>query len=711
MNLTFIHVIKNKNNTPSSDPIITEALERFNFTAIAEFDNRAAMRSDLEFYISDQWDASIRNNRRGEMRPCLTINRLPQFTRQITNGLRQNMPQINTIPVNDADEDVADIFDGMMRHIQESSQAGIAYATANQGQVIAGLGFFRVVTEYINENSFDQEIKIKRIKNPLSVYVDPSAVEPDYSDARYMFITEDITFAEFKTRYPDKETTSNQELTGRGDAVKHWLTNNESTMRIAEYWTVEDKETETLYQLSNGKIVKKLKKGQTAVKERKAKERKVIFRMISGTQILQEQEWAGKYIPIIPVIGEDMDVDGERIIKGMVRDAQDPQRMYNYWASAQTEMIALAPKAPFIVEYTQIEGFKGVWDSLNTQNYAYLPYKATTAGGTPIAPPQRQNIEPPVQAMVQAMSQASEDLKATTGIYDANLGNKSNEISGKAINARKLQGDLSNYHYVDNFSYSMLYLGKILIDLIPKIYDTERVVRILGEDGTSQYKTINGPSGEMGADGIEKIYDVTTGQYDVVVEVGPSYKTKRQEATEQMTQVMQANPELIKVAGDILVKNMDWPGSQALAERLKKTLPPQLQDPEDGKQPIPPQIQQQMQQSMQMIQQLTETVHQLQDEKEQKKMELESKERIALEQITGNITLKAMEMEGGANHAILLAELKGITERMQLLNVNQPVDFTGAQPSDVNNPNSQIDNGKINDTLINNNAGASPPGM
>jgi len=663
---------------PGLNPIIQEAVERFQFAALSEKDNRDAMKADMEFYVSDQWDASIRTNRMGSQRPCLTINRLPQFTRQITNGLRQNMPSIRTIPVNDADEDVAKIFDGMMRQIQESSQAGIAYSSANNSQVICGIGFFRIVTEYCNEKNFDKEIKIKRIKNPLSVYVDPAAIEPDYSDAQWMFITEDLTFEEFERRYPGKTAVAADTLTGQGDPVRAWLTGDKNTMRIAEYFSIEDSDEIVIYQLEDGSIVTKVPEGIKEVAKRVVKERKVIWRIISALQILEEKPWDGKYIPIVPVIGEEIDVDGRRVIKGMVRDAIDPQRMYNYMVSAQTEAIALAPKAPFIIANGQLEGLKSIWESANIQNYAYLPYNPVVNGGVAVPAPQRQNIEPPIQAMTLAANQFADDLKGVTGIYDAALGARGNETSGKAINARKMQGDVSNYHYIDNFSYSQLHAGRIMIDLIPKTYDTARIVQCLGEDGTVEHKKINQPSGEKDNNGIEKIYDVTQGEYNVVVSTGPSYKTKRQEDSELMAQMAQGNPELMKIAGDIIVRNMDLPGAQELSDRIKKTLPPELQDV-DPSQEIPLPVKQQLDQSKQMIDALTQQLHRLQDEADQKKMELESKERIALEQINAQITVESMKMEGAANHAILLAELKGVNDRLALLNVAQPVGEDGSQ--------------------------------
>lgn len=683
-------------NVVELDPVMELALERFKYASDAEKDNREAMKGDLEFYVSDQWDGAIRSARVSSARPCLTINRLPQFTRQITNNLRQNMPSIKIIPVEDSDEEVAEIFNGMIRHIQEASEASAAYACANNSQVICGLGYFRIITEYVSDDSFEQEIKIKRIKNSLSVYVDPAAMEPDYSDARYMFITYDLPKEEFKRIYTDKQTVDNDLLTGKGDKVRSWLTADDDVMRIAEYFSIEEGEKVTLYQLEDGSVVNEVPEGMKEVNKRTVTKDKVVWRIISAVEVLDEMPWAGKYIPIVPVIGEDMDVDGKRIIKGMVRDAQDPQRMYNYMVSAETEAIALAPKAPFIAAIGQIEGFKQFWETANTNNWSYLPYKPLDINGTPVPPPQRQNVEPPIQAMTLAMNQFADDLKAVTGIYDASLGAKGNEVSGKAINARKLQGDVANYHYGDNLAYSQRHAGKILLDMIPKIYDTERIVRCLGLDGQSEYKKINQPSGERDANGIEKIYDLSVGKFDVVVETGASYQTKRQEATETMTQLAQGNPELMQVAGDIIVRNMDLPGSQELSDRLKKALPPQLQD-DDKNAEIPIKVKQQLDQSSQMIEQLTQTVHQLQDEADQKTKELESRERIELEKINAQITLKSMELEGAASHALLVSELKGINDRLSLLNINQPVD------------NSQVDNGK-NSSTINQDAGANPLG-
>lgn len=642
----------------AQDKVLELALKRFKVAADAEADYRKDAKSDTMFYCAEQWEGDAKNARGN--RPCLVINRLPQFTRQITNELRQNPPSITVIPANDGTEDIANIYNGIIRHIQESSHANVAYSTANNAQVIAGKGYFRIITDYCNDTSFDQEIKIARIKNALSVYCDPASIEPDESDAMYKFITADISHEEFKCQYPGKDVVSNDELTSKGDEIRTWAALDKDSMRIAEYFTVEEKDDKEIYRLPDGtQVSEKPKDGEFDT--RMLKKRKVMWYKMSAVEILDSKEWAGKYIPVVPVLGEDIDVDGKRVIKGMVRDAKDPQRMYNYWASAQAEAIALAPKAPFIMAEGQQEGYEEMWSDANTKNYSTLIYNPKSVDGQLIGAPQRNQAEPPVQAMTIAMQQASEDLKSITGIHDASLGARSNEVSGTAIKARTMQGDVANYHYKDNFSYSLMYAGKVIIDLIPKIYDGARIVRILGADGTSEYKKINQPSDEKDANGINKIYDMTVGEYDVVVDTGPSYKTKRAEDSANMSALLSANPDLWKVIGDLAVKAMDWPDAQQIGDRLKKTLPPELQD-DDTNEEIPDKIKQQLMQLTQQNKQLTEALHGMADTIDKKTLELESKERIAYSKNETDLVIKSMGMQGDANHALFEAELGHVAQ-------------------------------------------------
>lgn len=357
--------------------------------------------------------------------------------------------------------------------------------------------------------------------------------------------------------------------------------------------------------------------------------------------------------------------------------------MYNYWASAETEAIALAPRAPFIMADGQDEGYEEEWKTANRRNHSTLKYKPTSVGGQPVGPPQRNAFEPAVQAITQARMMAAEDLKATTGIYDASLGAKSNETSGIAIQRRNTQAQTSNFHFVDNLTRSLRHTGRILVDLIPRIYDTARAARIIGDDGEQDVVQLNTPFQKNGQ---TVLYDLSVGEYDVTVDVGPSFASKRQEAVASMIEFIKAYPQAAQAIGDLLAKNMDWPGSQEIADRLRKMLPPGIaDDPKNGQQQVPPEVQAKMQQMGQMVQQLTAALHQAHDERDQKTLELESKERIEFAKIDADMRKALMTIDSKESVELLKQEVLAINHRLQLLNIDQPIgdesqqDF--AQPS------------------------------
>ncbi len=659
--------------------VIETALRRFKMSEDATHEIRAKSLEDLKFRVGEQWDEGISILRKSEKRPCLVSNRIPQFIRHITNDMRMNRPSIKISATDESTNETAEILEGLFRHIQEKSNASVAYDIAADNQVTMGFGYIRVITDYSDDAGFDQDIIIKPIKNPFTVYFDPTCVEPDYSDARWAFIVSDMPKTEFEAEYPDAET-NNSILSSVGDTPSTWGT--EDIVRVVEYFEVIET-SKTIYQLDDGTTVTKLLEGVKEKNKRETKDRKIIWRKMTANEILDEKPWVGKYIPIVPILGEDIDVDGKRIIKGIVRDAQDPQRMYNYWITAQTEAIALAPRAPFLIAEGQIEGYEQFWKNANTSNYPYLPYKPTTIAGTLAPAPQRQQAEPPVQAMAMAIRQASEDMKLVTGIQDASLGVASNETSGKAIQQRQKQGEIANFHYADNFARGLRALGTIIMDLIPKIYDAPRVTRIIHPDESEEIVKLNQP---FEKNGVQKIYDVTTGKYDVVIAVGPSFQTKRQEAADGMLAVTQTNPDLWKVAGDLMIKNLDWNGAEEISERLKKMLPPQLQDQEDGN---PQKMQMQIQQSHQMIDQLTQALNQAHDCLDKKKDELESKERIANSKNETDLVIASLKAESAANHAVLLAEIQNIHKRQEMLQINQPIE--GNTPSPQAAPQQPVD--------------------
>jgi hypothetical protein len=563
-------------------------------------------------------------------RPCLTINKLPQHVKQVTNDQRQNRPSGKVIPANDdADVEVAAIYDGIVRHIEYMSDADVAYDTACENQVTYGEGYIRILTEYCDEDSFDQDLKIGRIRNSFSVYMDPMIQDPCGSDAQWCFITEDITKEEYERTYPDAMPCTSIQQQGVGDqAISQWLA--EDTIRIAEYFYVEYEKDELLQfpgEVTAFKDSMEAKQMQAMgfdpVRKRKVDRRKVMWIKTNGYEVLQESEWAGKYIPVVRVIGNEFEVDGEIHISGIVRNAKDAQRMYNYWVSQEAEMLALAPKAPFIGYGGQFEGYEHQWKTANTTNWPYLEVNpdVTDGAGSVLPLPQRAAPPLPQTGLIQAKLGASDDIKSTTGQYDSALGQTSNERSGRAILARERQADTGTYHYVDNLARAVRYVTRQLVDMIPKIYDTRRVARIIGVDGETdmaridpmQPEPVRKIEDENGVV-IDKIYNPSVGKYDVVVTTGPSYMTKRQEAMDAMSQILQGNPNLWAVAGDLFVKNMDWPGADEMAERLRKTIDPAVladQDEDPALQAAQQQMQamgQEMEQMFQMLQNVNQSM-------------------------------------------------------------------------------------------------------
>lgn len=682
--------IESVDETPSSDDILATARERLALAEEAETDIRLQALDDLNFRAGEQWPANVQQDRNRDGRPCLVINRLPQFVQQVTNDQRQNRPAIKVHPVDDlATEDTAGVIQGLIRHIEYNSNADVAYDTAFESAVTGGFGYFRIITDYSDPESFDQEILIKRIRNPFSVFFDPYSQEPDGSDANWVFIVDDMSRDDYRAQFPNsKLASSDTNWSDIGNDQPGWIKSGDSA-RIAEYYCKEFKE-ETIHLLSTGLTVRDaelhdaLAKAQAAnlpahvVRSRKTRVPIIKWYKLNAIEILEQTEWPGSYIPIVPVYGSELYINGRRILESVVRNAKDSQRMYNYWASAETEAIALAPRAPYMVAEGQIEGYEEIWETSNRSNHAYLPYKPTTIAGQPAQPPIRQTFEPAVAAITNARMMAADDLKSTTGIYDAAVGAQSNEVSGIAIQRRAGQTQTSNFHFVDNLTRSLRHAGRILVDLIPRIYDTARAARIIGDDGEQKVVRINDPNNKDES-GRPLLYALDVGRYDVTVDTGPSFASKRQEAAASMMDLTQKYPQIMQLAGDLLVKNMDWPGAQEIAERIKKTLPPGIAD-DPKQQQIPPQAQAQMQQMSAMIKQLSSHLDEATKVIETKKLDLEHRERIELMKTQAQIEMKLAELGTKSSIALLQEEVGAISHRLKFLGMDQPINA----PSDFN---------------------------
>lgn len=606
----------------TDEDIVREAMRRFDICATWENDARLRFIEDVKFCNGDadnlfQWDSTSRTARGYgtiDERPCLTINKTRQHCLNIINDAKQNKPGVKIKPVgNGATYDAAQVFEGICRHIEYISNAQAAYDTATTFQVQGGIGWIRLTTDYpdYNDHSFDQEIFIRRVKDPLTVYLDPDIREADGSDARYGFVFDDMTRDAFVDKYPNyKDMATKSPL----DVSGVWV--RQDQVRVAEYYRVTEAKANLVSYIDpltgvrksdrQDQMHKELYKqaiDDPGTKERDIIDRKIEWFLIAGDKIIERSIWAGRYIPLVRVIGEETIINGQLDRKGHTRAMKDPQRLANYWYSAATEHVALQSKTPYIGPMAAFENLETYWDSANTVNHAWLPYNQYDDKGQKLEQPARQ--APPVmaQAYIEGLKIASQEIKEVSGQFEADLGMPSNEKSGVAIQQRQRQGDNATYHYIDNLALAIRFIGKQLIDLIPKIYDTPRVIKIMAEDGIEHEVSVD-PQAQQAyqqkqqqdATNVQSIFNPSVGRYDVEADVGPAYATRRQEAFNAMMQLMKQDPDLMKIAGDLFIKAADFPMSDKIAERIKNTISPQILS---GAPPGPSQAEQQGQKQLQ----------------------------------------------------------------------------------------------------------------
>jgi len=645
-----------------STDLLSAGKKAFELCESHDSDNRQAYKEDTLFVRArEQWPENIRKQREADGRPCLTIDKLGPVIRQVVNDSRQNKPSIKVHPVDsEGDPETAEIINGLIRNIEYTSNADVSYDTAVECAVGGNRGYIRVGLDYAYDDSFDLDIKIDRVANPLSVYPDPHSTAADSSDWNVAFVVDKMTRDAFKAEYP-KATVTDWDSDAWTEAGE-WLDND--GVLVAEWWTRETYE-KTIVKAENGAvydekdltedpdlafavtnnllILAKDKQGQPI--RRVTKCYRVIQRIMTGAEILSEREWPGKYIPIIPVYGDEFWIDGKRYLRSLINGAKDAQQMLNFWRTSGTELVALAPRVPFIGRKGAFNHDQERWQTANTKSHSYLEYEGDL-------PPQRQPLDSGVAAgSMQEALNASDDIKAITGIYDASLGARSNETSGRAIMARQREGDVSTFHFIDNLARAIRHTGRVIIDLIPHVYDAPRIVRVIGEDGSQkpvqvnkQTTKLNEETGEPERDetgqAIMAIHDLTVGKYDLTVSTGPNYTTMRQETAEQMMQLIQAYPDAAPLIGDILVKSLDWQGADEIAERLKKMLPPQVA----GQAPVPPEVLKAIEEGKQRLQQLEQENLQLRAGEAEAIAKIQSDEKVEAEKIRSNERIEAARL-------------------------------------------------------------------
>jgi hypothetical protein len=580
----------NENKSEATDDeILAEARKRYASAKDAESDNDVMALDDLRFLSGGnaQWMPQAVAARELDGRPIITVNTLPTYLHQVTNDQRMNTPSIKVHPVDDkADVETAKVLQGLIRDIEYESNADVAYDTAVNSAAAIGKGFFRLVTDYEEENSFNQCIKFQRIRNSLTVKIDSLSVEPDGSDMQWAFIEVMMSKDEFKRLYPKANAAGDSAFADGQSNVAGWIT--DSSVRCCEYYCIETESADVVL-LSNGESGFKddllsLPEGVTVAKTRKSQRSKVVLRKITGCDVLEKTEIKCKWIPVFPVYGDEIDIEGKIIRSGIIRNAKGPASMYNVMMTSATEEISLRAKAPYIMAEGQEEGHEKEWQTANNRAYPYLLYKPVTIDGTLAPAPQRnQMADVPVGALQMAMH-AADDVKKTTGLFDASLGARGTATSGKQELAQQREGDMANYHYADGLLRTLRHAGRCLVNMIPHYYDSERVVRVLGDDDTAEYATINeqNATGKMDDKGIVKpvLNDITVGKYNITVSSGPSFSTLRQEAAEGMASNMEKNPALWDIIGDLYVRSQDWPNADKIANRLEKAIDPRFKEAE-----------------------------------------------------------------------------------------------------------------------------------
>jgi hypothetical protein len=542
-------------------------------------ENHDEMLDDLRFLSGEQWPQDILSARESDGRPCITINKLPSFVDQYVGNQLQNRPQIKFLPVDDnADPDTAEVMTGIFRHVEQQSDADVAYDTGAESAASCGLGAWRVITEYADEDSFDQEIRIERIINRFSVLPDPLAKKWDYSDGRYFFLTEEMSRESFETAHPDASRYDWEENVASDD----W--HSPDTVRVAEYFYKETKKRkihEIFYDDGMGgrvDVVEDLPPKEPpyeVLRSREFSSDELWWCKMNGAEILEgPTKMAGRLFPIVLLWGKELVLEKKRIYRGIIRFAKDPTRLYNYSRSMQAETTALAPKAPVYLTPKQVAGHEGQWNTSMIKNWPYILFNPDPQNpGIP-----RRDLPPQVSTAIHSeIMIADQEIHDTTGLQLASLGKVSNEKSGKAIMARRVEGDIANYAYSNNLARAMKYTAKIVLELIPVIYDTPRMIRILGEDGAEKIIKVN--QQYMDPMGKPKMHNLSAGKYDVVASPGPSYTTRREESVASMLDFLKVYPQAAPATADLVVKALDWPGKDEFQKRLEKMVPPGIKEP------------------------------------------------------------------------------------------------------------------------------------
>lgn len=649
----------------SDADIIKDARDLQSSCEDLEGENRRQAEIDAKFVAGgdDQWDAQWMQ---GEVRdrtkaPKITVNQLPQYIHQVVNDIKQNRPSIKARPVDDkADIELADIYGGIFRHTRDQGKAEMATDIAVEHAVTHGLGWYRMVSDYADPMSFDQEVCYRGIDEPQNVYHNDFRM-PDGADLTHIVLVTDMSEAAYESEFGEEAAKVSW---GESEAAQVG-----GTIAVAECYTLEERK-DTLLMLEDGQLMlesdakKRIAAGMqlpSPIRERETSVKYVQWRKLNGAEVLDERKIEIPFIPVIPVQGICMRIDGKPVRFGLVRQARDPQRYYNWLKSAEAEYLQNAPKSPYTGPAEAFEPYQTYWARANEVNFSYLPFAHLDKNGNPLPPIQRTQPAQIPSGLMQAELTATDDIKKSLGMYSAAIGARGNATSGKQELAQQREADVGTFHFADNLAKSVLREGRILMAWIPKLMQRRQIARIIGLDDEPQTvrltQALPNPVTKVRTQkGIERVYNLGVGKYDVTVSVGPSFTTKRQEAAAMMTEMVRADPTLMAKAGDIIVKNYDIPGADALVTRLKAFLPPQIlqAEQEDGDEQNPEAMRMalaQVQQAQAQIQQRAQMLQEIEGKMTEKEREIErstqemAQERTQLQAEKQVLEARAKEIE------------------------------------------------------------------
>jgi hypothetical protein len=580
--------------------ILQEAKDNFKRWQDWEVDFRSRYIADVKFANADsdngwQWPQDLRADREANKRPALTINKVGRLGAMITNDASENKPAITIKPTgNESSYKSALVYEGLVRDIEYKSAAVNIYDDCSISQVEGGIAYFRVVTKFVDDNepkldetAFNQEIRLEPVRDHLGVFLDCDIKQKDGSDALWGGVFDDMPIKEFEKLNPDIDMA---EVAGQTifheDEGETWL--KEDSIRLAEYYRIVQSDDE-IYWVEDEQGKSEVFRASEApknfkqalvpgkFKKRKTITRKLEWYKIAGNQIIDRKVLKGRYIPLVRVVGIEKIIDGKLERKGYIRAMKDPQRMFNYNASGEVEGVAVQTKTPWVGPAAAFEGNEAAWNNANTQNAAYLTYKHLDADGNPLPAPQR--LEPPksIDGFIQGMAMADNQMAMVGGREDAALGREGQEKSGVAISQRQRQGDIANSIWLKNLAVALCYAGRIIVDLVPHIYDTRRVIQIMGLDGVQSKVTVD-PTAEDAyqevkeQDVVNVMFNPTVGKYEVQSAPGPAYATQRQEAWNAFVTIVSRAPDLISKIGDLMFRSADFPLADKIAERLRREI-------------------------------------------------------------------------------------------------------------------------------------------